>query len=47
MIENPFVLCNLPGFANNTAARTGGVAVGQLYVNTGLSSGEFILCQAH
>jgi hypothetical protein len=46
-IVNPNVHCNLPGFANNAAAIAGGVVAGQLYVNTTILSGEFVLCQAH
>lgn len=47
VIENPFVLCNLPGYANNAAAIAAGVLPGQMYVNLSISAGEFVVCQAH
>jgi hypothetical protein len=47
VIENPFVLCSLPAFANNAAAIAGGVVANQMYLNTSIASGEFVLCQAH
>jgi Phage protein Gp138 N-terminal domain len=47
VIENPNVLCSLPQFASNAAARASGIEVNQMYVNTAILSGELVLCQAH
>lgn len=37
----------LPVYASNTLARAGGLAAGQLYLNTAISSGNAVLCVAY
>ena len=37
----------LPQYASNAAARSAGVAVGKFYINTAISSGEWVVCVAH
>jgi hypothetical protein len=38
---------SLPVFTSNSAARSGGLNAGQLYINNTISGSEFVLCVAH
>ncbi len=38
---------SLQQFASNAAAITGGLVAGQIYLNTAIMAGEFVLCAVH